>query len=364
MPQLSIVVPTFNELANVQTLRDRVAAAMPGIDWEMIFVDDDSPDGTANLVRSLAQEDPRVRCIQRIGRRGLSSACIEGMLSSSAPVIAVIDADLQHDEKILPRMFALLAGDALDIVVGSRYSEGGGIGNWDASRAAVSRIATRLSRLVLKAELKDPMSGFFMIRRSAFMACAHAGLSGVGFKILLDLFATSPTPLRYEEVPYEFGLRVAGESKLDSNVAWEFVIMLIDRLMGGVIPTRFIAFSLVGGLGLLVHLMVLTIMFKGAGASFLVAQSSATAVAVTSNYVLNNLLTYRDRRLRGLQFLRGWVSFALACSVGAFANVGIAAYLYQSEGYWIGSAVAGVLVAAVWNYAVTAVYTWRSPKPA
>jgi len=364
MPQLSIVVPTFNEIANVQVLRDRVAAALPDIDWEMIFVDDDSPDGTSALLRRMAQEDARVRCIQRIGRRGLSSACIEGMLSSSAPVVAVIDADLQHDEKILPQMLGLLDGGPLDVVVGSRYSDGGGIGDWDASRAAASRFATRLSKLVLKADLKDPMSGFFMIRREAFMACAHAGLSGVGFKILLDLFATSPTPLRYREVPYEFGLRVAGESKLDSNVAWEFVIMLIDRFMGGVIPTRFIAFSLVGAVGLLVHLLVLSILFKGIGTTFLVAQSTATVVAVTSNYVLNNLLTYRDRRLRGMQFVRGWLSFALACSVGAFANVGIAAYLYQNEGYWVGSAIAGVMVAAVWNYAVTAVYTWRSPKPA
>ncbi len=363
MPQLSIVVPTFNEHGNVRVLRDRVAAALGDIAWEMIFVDDDSPDGTSALVQAMAQEDPRVRCIQRIGRRGLSSACIEGVLSSSAPLVAVIDADLQHDETILPQMFGLLADPALDVVVGSRYSSGGGIGDWDASRAKASRFATRLSGMVLKAELKDPMSGFFMIRREAFEACAHAGLSGVGFKILLDLFATSPTPLRYREVPYQFGLRVAGESKLDSNVAWEFVIMLIDRYLRGVIPTRFIAFTLVGLVGLVVHLAVLALIFKGVGSSFLMAQSVATAAAITCNYVLNNLLTYRDMRLRGWQLLRGWVSFTLACSIGALANVGIAAYLYQTEGFWIGSAIAGVLVAAVWNYAVTAVYTWR-PKAA
>ncbi len=364
MLQLSVIVPTFNEVGNVVELRNRVAAALAGIDWEMIFVDDDSPDGTAQAVREMAQADRRVRCIRRVGRRGLSSACIEGMLASSAPVLAVIDADLQHDEKLLPQMFALIEGGGLDVVVGSRYVASGGIGDWDESRATASRLATRLSRVVLKADLHDPMSGFFMIRHDAVAACVKAGLSGVGFKILLDLFATSPMPLRYRELPYQFRNRVAGQSKLDTNVAWEYFVMLLDKFMGGVVPIRFIAFSLVGGLGLVVHLLVLTLLFKGAGMSFLWAQAAATMVAMTSNYVLNNVLTYRDLRLRGWRFVRGWFSFVLACSVGALANVGIADYLFQKDSFWVSSAIAGVLVGAVWNYAVTAVYTWKSPKSA
>jgi len=364
MPQLSVIVPTFNEVGNVSQLRDRIAEALSGVDWELIFVDDDSPDGTATTVREMAQGDRRVRCIQRIGRRGLSSACIEGMLASSAPVLAVIDADHQHDERLLPQMFALINGGDLDVVVGSRYAESGTIGDWDGSRATVSRFATRLSRFVLKADLHDPMSGFFMIRHDAFVACIRAGVSGVGFKILLDLFATSPVPLRYRELPYQFRNRLAGESKLDTNVAWEFFIMLLDKFMGGVVPIRFIAFSLVGGLGLVVHLIVLSALFKGAGTSFLWAQAGATMVAMTSNYVLNNLLTYRDLRLRGWGFIRGWFSFVLACSVGALANVGIADYLFHRDNFWVVSAIAGVLVGAVWNYAVTAVYTWRKPKGA
>ncbi|MBK7117678.1 MAG: glycosyltransferase family 2 protein [Comamonadaceae bacterium] len=362
MPQLSVIVPTFNELGNIVELRNRVAEALTGIDWEMIFVDDNSPDGTAQAVREMAQADRRVRCIQRIGRRGLSTACIEGMLASSAPVVAVIDADLQHDERLLPKMFELIQGGDLDVVVGSRYVESGGIGNWDSSRAAFSRWATQLSRVVLKADLKDPMSGFFMIRHEAALACIKAGMSGVGFKILLDLFATSPTPLRHRELPYEFRNRVAGESKLDTNVAWEYFIMLLDKFTGGVVPIRFIAFSLVGGLGLVVHLIVLAGMFKGLGTSFLWAQSGATLVAMTSNYVMNNVLTYRDMRLRGWSFVRGWLSFVVACSVGALANVGIADYLFHKDSFWITSAIAGVLVGAVWNYAVTAVYTWKTPK--
>jgi dolichol-phosphate mannosyltransferase len=364
MPQLSVIVPTFNEIGNVIELRDRVAVALSGIDWEMIFVDDDSPDGTAETVREMAQADRRVRCVQRIGRRGLSTACIEGMLASSAPFVAVIDADHQHDEQLLPRMFELISGEALDVVVGSRYVESGGIGAWDESRATFSRIATRLSRLVLKADLQDPMSGFFMIRHDAFVACLRAGVSGVGFKILLDLFATSPTPLRYRELPYQFRNRVSGESKLDSNVAWEYFIMLLDKFTGGAVPIRFIAFSLVGGLGLIVHLIVLSTLFKGTGTSFLWAQAAATMIAMTSNYVLNNVLTYRDLRLRGWGFVRGWFSFVLACSVGAIANIGIADYLFHKDSFWVSSAIAGVLVGAVWNYAVTAVYTWKTPKGA
>ena len=362
MLQLALIVPTFNEVQNVSSLRDHVAAALEGIEWEMIFVDDDSPDGTAAKAREMAQQDPRVRCVHRIGRRGLASACIEGVLASSAPLIAVIDADHQHDEKLLPQMLEVLHDRDVDVAVGSRYVEHGHVGAWDESRIAVSRLATRLSRLVLKADLHDPMSGFFMMRREAFVACVRAGVSGIGFKILLDLLATSPTPLRCRELPYQFRNRTAGESKLDSNVAWEYFMMLLDKAMGGLVPIRFISFMLVGGLGLGVHLLVLGALFKGAGNSFLWAQGAATMAAMTSNFVLNNLLTYRDRRLRGWRLLSGWFSFVLACSVGAIANVGIADYLFQRNTLWVSSAIAGVLVGAVWNYAVTAVFTWKTPK--
>ena len=363
MPQLSIVVPTFNEASNVAELRDRVAAALTGVDWELIFVDDDSPDGTAERVAALAQQDSRVRGLLRIGRRGLSTACIEGMLASSAPLVAVMDADLQHDETRLRPMFEALRDTDLDIVVGSRYVAQGSIGDWDRARASISRLATRLARSVLKADLRDPMSGFFMLRREALLRSVRAGMSGVGFKILLDLFASAPTPLRFVEVPYTFRPRHSGESKLDSNVAWEYLLMLLDRWFGGVVPIRFIAFSLVGALGLGVHMAVLALLFRGFGSGFVTAQAAATLVAMTSNFALNNLLTYRDMRLRGWALLRGWLSFVAACSIGGLANVGIAAYLFQQQGGWVVPAAAGVLVGAVWNYALTALYTWKRPAP-
>ena len=218
--ELAVVIPTFNEKANVPTLVAKLDRALRGVNWEAIFVDDDSPDGTAAQAREIARIDPRVRVIQRIGRRGLSSACIEGMCATAAPVVAVIDGDLQHDETLLPAMLDLLRGDDLDVVVGSRFVAGGGTGDWDRDRVAKSALATRLSRRVLKVELSDPMSGFFAIRTQVVRDLTPH-LSAIGFKILLDLLTASPRPLRFVELPYTFRTRTEGESKLDHVVALE-----------------------------------------------------------------------------------------------------------------------------------------------
>jgi dolichol-phosphate mannosyltransferase len=360
-PELSVVVPTFNESENVPLLVDRLRSVLRGCDWEVIFVDDDSPDGTADLIRSIGQRDSRVRCVQRVGRRGLSSACIEGMLASSAPYLAVMDADLQHDEALLPKMLEALKREDLDAVVGSRYMDGGGIGDWSKSRASISRFATTLSGLVVKAHLSDPMSGFFMIQRRTLNA-AVKNLSGIGFKILVDLFASSPHALRHRELPYTFRKRQAGESKLDSQVAWDYLMLLLDKLVGRFVPVRFLSFAMVGGSGVFVHLALVWAMYSGMHASFVVSQSVATLVAMVYNYTLNNFLTYRDRRLRGWRWLGGLVSFTFACSVGALANVGIASYIFEQQSGWAVAAIAGVIVSSVWNYAVTSVYTWSKPK--
>ncbi len=195
LPQLSVVVPTFNERDNVTTLFRRLETALAGIAWEVIFVDDNSPDGTWDVVRGLARQDSRVRCIRRIGRRGLSGACIEGILASSAPCAAVIDADLQHDETQLPKMLALLQGGEADLVVGSRYIEGGSADSFNKQRAGASALATEVAKRVLRVKIADPMSGFFMIRRDRFEQLAPQ-LSTQGFKILLDIVATARGNLR------------------------------------------------------------------------------------------------------------------------------------------------------------------------
>ncbi len=357
-PELSIIVPTFNERENVEELVRRIDAALPGVAWEVVVVDDDSTDGTAGLVNDLARRDRRVRCIHRIGRRGLSSACIEGFLSSSAPYFAVIDGDLQHDERVLPAMLECLRGGEHDIVVGSRYVAGGGIGDWDARRAKLSRLSTTLAKKTLGVVLSDPMSGFFALRREVLHDVVR-DLSGVGFKILLDIFATSKRPLRFHELPYEFRTRKAGESKVDSNVALDFLTMLLQKKFGRIIPSRLIYFCLIGGTGVGLHLVVLSTVYLVLGAPFWLGQSTATAIAMVGNFALNNLITYRDRRLSGLAWWRGLVLFSLACSVGAAANVGVASYIFRGGIGWLPSALAGVLVGTVWNYATTAFYVWR-----
>lgn len=360
MLELAVVVPVFNEAGNVATMVARLEQVLAGREWEVVFVDDDSPDGTARVARELAQVDPRVRVIQRIGRRGLSTACIEGMCATAAPLVAVIDGDMQHDETLLPRMADALTNDrGLDLAIGSRFVEGGGTGDWDRDRVAKSIFATRLARHVLNAELSDPMSGFFMIRTDLLRTLVPR-LSGIGFKILLDIMTASERPLRFVELPYVFRLRVEGESKLDHVVALEYLIALYDRMFGRIVPVRFAMFSAIGALGAGVHMTVLSLLYLGLGVSFLAGTIAATAVAMTFNFLLNNALTYRDRRLKGVRALvNGWVSFCVVCSFGAVANVGVASFLHDvRNGSWAISAIAGVAIGAVWNFSLSSRFTW------
>jgi dolichol-phosphate mannosyltransferase len=361
--ELSVVVPTLNESANIAALTDRLDSALSGVEWEAIFVDDDSVDGTAELVRKIGATNRRVRCVHRIGRRGLSSACIEGMLASSAPYLAVMDADMQHDEALLPRMLEVLKHGEADIVIGSRYVEGGGIGELATSRQIISRVAGRMGRSVMKAEISDPMSGFFMLGRDVFHGAVH-NLSAIGFKILLDILASSPRRLRVRELPYEFRTRQAGVSKLDTTVAWEYLMLLLDKMIGHIVPVRFVLFSTVGLLGLAVHVSALAIALQVITLNFEISQTLATLVAMTSNYLVNNLFTYRDIRLRGSALLRGLLSFYAVCSIGALANIGVASYVYGTGEQWWVAGIAGAIVGAVWNYAVSSVYTWRIPRRA
>src|ERR1700728_4158254 len=271
LPKLSVVIPTFNERDNVTTLFRRLKKTLAGIPFEAIFVDDNSPDGTWQILRALAREDGRVRCIRRIGRRGLSGACIEGILASSAPCAAVIDADLQHDETQLPKMLALLQGGEFDLVVGSRYIEGGSAQSFNRQRAGASALATEVAKRVLKVQIADPMSGFFMIRRDRFEQLAPQ-LSTQGFKILLDVVATAHGALRIKEVPYTFGSRLHGESKLDSMVALDFLGLVLAKLTNDVVSLRFLLFAMVGSLGLVVHLAALYVALKGFHVRFPEAQ--------------------------------------------------------------------------------------------
>jgi dolichol-phosphate mannosyltransferase len=357
-PQLSVVVPTFNERDNVTTLFRRLETALAGIAWEVVFVDDNSPDGTWDVVRGLARQDLRVRCIRRIGRRGLSGACIEGILACSAPYAAVIDADLQHDETQLPKMLGLLQGGEADLVVGSRYIEGGSADSFDRQRAGASQLATEVAKRVLRVKIKDPMSGFFMIRRDRFEQLAPQ-LSTQGFKILLDIVATAHGELRVVEIPFTFGSRLHGESKLDSMVALDFLGLVLAKLTRDVVSLRFLMFAMVGSLGLLVHLAALYAALKLIHLPFAESQACGAVSAMTSNFILNNFLTYRDQRLKGFAILRGLLLFYLVCSVGLLANVGVAFSVYDQEPIWWLAGAAGALMGVVWNYAMSGLFVWR-----
>jgi dolichol-phosphate mannosyltransferase len=360
-PELTVIVPTRNERDNIIPLYNLLCATLAERNWEMMVIDDDSTDGTAAMVRWLAQHDRRVRLLSRIGRRGLASAFVEGAQASTAPYVAVLDADLQHDETLLPRMLAALENEPIDIVVGSRYAEHGSIGDWSGSRARISTLATRLGRNVLDIPVSDPLSGFFMIRREAFEASLR-NLSSIGFKILVDLFASSPRPLRVKELPFEFRNRNAGESKFDAMIAIEYLMLLADKLVGHIVPIRFLSFIAVGGVGVVVHLAVLWIGLYLLLLPFAAAQAAATGVAMVGNFILNNLVTYRDRRLSGWKFVYGLVSFCLICGIGAVANVGIATLLFQDHTMWWIAGLAGAAMSVVWNYAMTSTLTWRSAE--
>jgi dolichol-phosphate mannosyltransferase len=359
--ELSVVIPTYKERPNIAPLLAALEAGLQGLNWEVIFVDDHSPDHTADAVRELALVNPRVRIIERIGRRGLSSACIEGMMASPAPCLAVMDADMQHDETVLPEMFRLLQSRNLDVVVASRRITGGSMGEFAQKRVRLSDLGSRVSKLVCHCEVTDPMSGFFIVD-SHFFRASVPRLTGTGFKLLVDILASSPVPPRIGEVPYRFRNRVAGESKLDVNVELEYLFLIVDKLVGRYLPTRFVLFLGVGSFGLLLHLSILGMFHIFAPAAFAAGQAVATLSAMMFNFFLNNLVTFRDRRLKGMALLRGLFVFYSACTLGVLINLSFADRLLGAGLPWYFAGICGVAISSVWNYGVNTIVTWRRAR--
>lgn len=356
--ELAIIIPTYNERGNILVMVDKLETVLRNLNWEVIFVDDDSPDGTAEVVREIAGKNPRVRCLQRVDRRGLASACIEGILASSAPVVVVMDADLQHDESILPEMLAMIRSGA-DLVIGSRYTDGGSTGELSSFRVRISQAATGFSRIVMKHAVTDPMSGFFMMKRSFFEQVMRK-LSGKGFKILLDILVAAKGDAVIREAPYTMRKRKFGESKLDATVIWEFFTLIIYKIFGRIIPYRFLSFVAVGFTGIFVQLFFLWLGFRILNIEFIIAQIIATICAMTSNFILNNQLTFNEQKLKGKGFLSGLLGFYLACSLGAVINVAVADTLFNRSIPWWLASILGAVAGAVWNYAITATFIWRA----
>ena len=359
--ELSVVIPTYKERQNIAPLLAALQASLQGINWEVIFVDDHSPDHTADEVRALALSNPRVRILERIGRRGLSSACIEGMMASPAPSLAVMDADMQHDETALPEMLRLLQQKHLDVVVASRRVKGGSMGEFARERVRLSDLGSRVSRLVCNCDVTDPMSGFFVVN-SEFFRAAVPRLTGTGFKLLVDILASSPRAPRIAEVPYRFRKRLTGESKLDVNVELEYLFLILDKMLGRYLPTRFLLFVAVGSFGLLIHLSILAIFHLLDSAAFAKGQVVATLSAMMFNFFLNNVVTFRDRKLRGRRLATGLLKFYAACSLGTVINVAFANLLMRQGIPWYLAGASGTGISSVWNYGVNTVLTWRRDR--
>lgn len=355
--ELAVIIPTLDELENIEPLIAKLDTALEGIAWEAIFVDDDSRDGTAQRVREISLLRPGIRVVHRIGRRGLTSACMEGIMASAAPYVAIMDADLQHDETLLPRMLHLLRPGNLDLVVASRNTGEGGMGQFTAARVKLSNAGKMLSRAVARTDLTDPMSGFFMADRR-FVERVVRRMSGVSFKVLVDMVSSSREPVRFAEVPYTFRDRLHGQSKLDPNTLFEYGILIAHKAIHGILPARFVLFSVVGTVGLVLHLGVLAATVQTGSLEFSQGQIVATLVAMGSNFVLNNEFTFRDRRLKGMRLLTGAATFFLCCAVGGFASLAVGERLYAAGVAWYLAGAVGTIVAAVWNFGVSATVTW------
>ena len=357
-PVLTIVVPTFNEAANIPLVIEHVASSLVGYSWELVFVDDNSPDATFAVAKRLGRDDARVRCIRRVGRRGLAGAFIEGALSSQAQFIAVMDADLQHDERLLPQMLQHLAERSADLVIGSRYTLGGNASGLSATRRSISKLATDCARRITRTDVKDPMSGFFMIRRGLIDQFAPT-LSNEGFKILFDILVTTrEADLRIAELPYGFRTREAGSSKFDLRNTVDFAALILAKLTHNKVPLRFFSFLLVGASGVAVQLAVLG-QCLAAGLSFPLAAAAATLASMTSNFLLNNVLTYRDQRVQGWHIIPALLAFYAVCSIGALSNVGVSSWLYSQRPIWWLAGIAGSVVGAVWNFTGSSVLVWK-----
>jgi len=360
-PALSLVICTLDEHECIGGVIDELGAALAPIHHEIIVVDDSADDRTADAVLSVIARSPNVRLIRRSGVRGLASAAIAGWDAARGEVLGVMDGDGQHDPKKLREIYDRLVETGADVALCSRYADDSGTG-LSGFRDAISRIATHVTRFALGVKVTDPMSGQFVFQRDWYEA-VRPRLSGVGFKILLDLIASGRRAPRTVEARGALRPRIAGESKLDFRVMADLVALIVAKRSNGLLSARFTLFAVVGALGVGVHLAALGLA-KLLGAPFWLAQAFAILTAMTSNFFLNNALTFRDRRLAGAAMLKGLGLFYLSCAAGALISEGLAVAIKSVADAWVLSALAGAIAGAVVNYALSRSLTWRVDKPA
>ncbi|MBM5800328.1 MAG: glycosyltransferase family 2 protein [Cyanobacteria bacterium K_DeepCast_35m_m2_023] len=363
-PRVSIVLPTYNERGNIEPLLAQLLTLQQHVDLEILVVDDDSADGTAELVRQLAHHEPRLRLIRRVGRSGLASAIKEGLLDATGDVAVVMDSDGQHQPASVRRAIETLIDGDHDLVIGSRFHPDASIEGLSGRRETGSTWANACARFSLPkryAALSDFMSGFFALRLEALLPVIRA-VDVNGFKFLYELLAVSKGRLSTAEVPLQFQPRSYGSSKLDLAIFWDFLISILHSLCLRLLPRRAISFALVGASGVVVQLLVTQLLMGGGGLDFERALPFAVVAAASSNYLINNALTFRFQRLQGLALVRGLLKFLLVASLPVLANVGLASAYYSfiaRDTFW--AQLAGIVVVFVWNYAASSRFVWNTP---
>ncbi|MEB3332838.1 MAG: glycosyltransferase family 2 protein [Synechococcaceae cyanobacterium] len=359
---MTVVLPTFNERENIEPIVRELLPLRERFDLEILFVDDDSADGTAEVVRRLAHRHDSVRLICRVGRAGLSSAIKEGILDSTGDLVVVMDCDGQHEPAAVERgVEALLQGN-LDLVIGSRFHPQSEIQGLSQRRERHSTWANSVARFSLPhyRQLTDYMSGFFVLRPAAALALVRR-VDVNGFKFLYELLAISAGRLRCGEIPLTFQPRMAGDSKLDLAIVWDLGVSILHTLLLRSLPRRAISFALVGLSGVVVQLLINHLLVS-LGLAFNRALPAAVIGAATSNYLINNALTFRFQRLQGAALVRGLLKFLVVASLPVLANVGVASTFFRYVSHdMVLAQLAGILVVFVWNYAASSRLVWNSP---
>lgn len=353
---LSMVICTLDESDSIGNVLDELRDHLNGLHYELIVVDDSADERTSDVVRGRATSDPRIRLLHRRNARGLASAAIAGWDMARGRVLGLMDGDGQHDPALLRRMLESLDVADADLAVGSRYCKGAHTGLC-GFRHYLSKAGTGLTHLVAGGAVTDPLSGLFMFTRQ-WLGEVRDGLSGLGFKVLIDVATAGKRTPKVVEVPTALRTRVAGESKLDARVGVELLAQLAGKLTGGLVSLRFAMFAFVGATGVIVHLGMLSLLHGLAHVPFTFAQGAAILVAMTWNFFLNDLLTFHDRRLARSEVLSGLFRFYLMCAGGALINEAIATTLKNAGLAWSVAGVAGVLAGAVWNYWSVTRFTW------
>ncbi|HEX79403.1 MAG TPA: glycosyltransferase family 2 protein [Dehalococcoidia bacterium] len=367
---VSLIVPTYNEHDNIAPLVERIHCALSPRDYEILFIDDDSTDGTADAASSLLEKYP-VRVIVRKDKKGLASAVVDGLNHINGDVIAVMDADLQHPPEVLPGLLKAITEEDADVAIGSRYVPGGGCQGWSLTRKIISRGAIFIAHLLLPAtrKVKDPMSGFFAFRRNVVK---DARLNPSGFKILLEILMMGRFN-RVAEVPFIFVTRERGESKLNARQQLDYLKHIYSLMRRTGELTRFIKFCLVGGSGVIVNYGLYWILTRFAGftpiddmaaggiTSGNLAMAISIETSIITNFLLNNYFTFADRKVRKAgAFFRALLNFNLICIIGGLIQIGVANLFAVVFGVNdLIAVLAGIAVATLWNYFLNNWLTWK-----